>query len=326
MKRRRFIAFMGGALAAPLARAQAARMARVGYLVLTPVLDPPSPERRALLDGLRAQGYESGRNLTMVYRSAENEPDFMDDMAREMVAQKVDVILTAGAAATLSAKKATGTVPIVMMAIGDPVGVGAVDSLARPGRNITGVSFISSDLAPKRVQLVREIAPHCKRLAILWDIRNENARVETTATIAAARSLGMVPESLGVESDRRLVHMLEEASRRKADALYVAFEGGLVATHRSVIAEYGLRRKLPVISGWSGVTDAGGLLSYAPDIPAMFHRAAFYVHRILNGEKPANLPVELPTRIELVVNLRTAKAIGAKVSRELRLRADRLIE
>jgi len=326
MRRRDLLLFPLGLLAARLARAQAARMPRVGYLVLTPVLDPPSPERLALLAGLRALGYEPGKNLTMVYRSAESEPDFMDDMARELVAQKVDVILTAGAAATLSAKKATGTVPIVMMAIGDPVGIGAVESLARPGKNITGVSFIASDLAPKRVQLVREVAPRCKRLAILWDTRNENARVETAATIEAARSLGIVPESLGVGSDRRLVPMLEEASRRKADALYVAFEGGLVATHRSVIAEYGLRRKLPVISGWSGVTDAGGLLSYAPDIPAMFHRAAFYVHRILKGDKPANLPVELPTRIELVVNLRTAKAIGAKVSKELRLRADRVIE
>jgi putative ABC transport system substrate-binding protein len=306
--------------------AQAARLPRVGYLVLPALSEPPTQERRAFLHGLREQGYVPGRNLEIVYKSAENELVFMDDVARDLVAQKVDVIATAGSVSTLSAKRATSTIPIVMMAVGDPVGIGVVKSLARPGENITGVSFISSELAPKRVDLLRTLVPGCRRLAILYAADNANARLELAETVAAARSLGIAAEPIGVEADSKMSAALEEEARRRADALYVVSGDGMVAGNRSLIAEHGLRRKVAVVSGWSSLTDAGGLLSYAPDIPDMFRRSAFYVHRILRGAKPAGLPIEMPARIELVINLRTARAIGVKITQDVLLRADRVIE
>jgi putative tryptophan/tyrosine transport system substrate-binding protein len=313
--------------AAPCAGfAQRARRPRIGYLLLSPVTDAPSRERQAFLDGLRELGYVPGKTVEIVYRSAENEPAFIDEIARDLVKLGVDVIATSGAAATLSAKRATRDVPIVMLALGDPVGVGAVTSLARPGGNVTGVSFISSDLAPKRVQLIKELVPQARRIAIVWDTRNANARNEAAATVAAARTLDMLPESLGMASDTELAGALEALAARRTDVLYAAFEGGLIASNRTLLAEFGLRHRLPVVSGWSFLSEAGGLMSYAPDIPAMFYRAAFYVHRVLQGEKPESLPIELPTRVELVINLKTAMMLGIVVPRSILLRADRVIE
>jgi len=327
MRRREAILALLAWAAAPRAGfAQRARRPRIGYLLLSPVTDAPSRERQAFLDGLRELGYVPGKTVEIVYRSAENEPAFMDDVARDLVKLGVEVIATSGSVATLSAKRATRDVPIVMLALGDPVGVGAVTSLARPGGNVTGVSFISSDLAPKRVQLIKELVPDAKRIAIVWDTRNANARNEAAATVTAARTLGMLPESLGMSSDANLARTLEALATRRTDVLYAAFEGGLIASNRTLIAEFGLRHRLPVVSGWSFLSEAGGLMSYAPDIPAMFHRAAFYVHRVLQGEKPESLPIELPTRVELVINLKTAKALGIAVPRSILLRADRVIE
>lgn len=327
MRRREAIFSLLALAAAPGAvLAQRARRPRIGYLLLMSLTDAPSRERQAFLDGLRELGHVPGKTVEIVYRSAENEPAFMDEIARDLVKLGVDVIATSGSVATLGAKRATRDVPIVMLALGDPVGVGAVSSLARPGGNVTGVSFISSDLAPKRVQLIKELVPQARRIAIVWDTRNANARNEAAATVTAARALDMLPESLGMASDTELARALEPLAARGTDVLYAAFEGGLIAGNRTVIAEWGLRHRLPVVSGWSFLSEAGGLMSYAPDIPAMFHRAAFYVHRILQGEKPQSLPVELPTRVELVINLRTAKRLGIVVPRSFLLRADRVIE
>jgi putative tryptophan/tyrosine transport system substrate-binding protein len=327
VRRRNAVLSLLALAAAPRAGfAQRARQRRIGYLLLTSVTDAPSRERQAFLDGLRELGYVPGKTVEIVYRSAENETAFIDDIARDLVKLGMDVIVTSGTAATLSAKRATRDVPIVMLALGDPVGVGAVTSLARPGGNVTGVSFISSDLAPKRVQLIKELVPGAKRIAIVWDTRNANARNEATATVAAARTLGMLPESLGMSSDTNLARALEALATRRTDVLYAAFEGGLIASNRTLLAEFGLRHRLPVVSGWSFLSEAGGLMSYAPDIPAMFYRAAFYVHRVLQGEKPESLPIELPTRVELVINLKTAMMLGIVVPRSILLRADRVIE
>ena len=185
----------------------------------------------------------------------------MDDMARELLSQKVDLVVVSGVMGTLAAKKATRAIPIVMLALGDPVGVGAVHSLGRPEANVTGVSFISSDLAAKRAQLVKEIVPKSKNIAILWDPGNANARNEALATIAAARTLGMAPRSLALSSDAALRDALHALTTRKPDVLYVAFEGGLVARNRTLIAEFGVNNRVPVISGWSFMTEAGGLIS-----------------------------------------------------------------
>lgn len=326
--RRRALALIALALigAPRLARPRSARLPRIGYLLLSPVTEPPSAERRAFLEGLRALGYVPGRTIEIVYRSAEGAADFMDALARDLVAEGPDVIVTSGAAATLAAKQATQSIPVVFLALGDPVGVGAIRSLAQPGGNVTGVSFISSDLAPKRVQFVRDLLPRARHMTILWNSDNENAHREAEAVRTAARKLGFTVEWLGLATSAELVRAYGDLEKRRPEVLYAAFEGGLVAFNRTAIAEFGLRHRIGVVSGWTSMAEAGGLMSYAPDIPAMFHRGAYYVHRVLQGEKPANLPVELPTRIEMVVNLRTAKALGIEVPQSILLRADRVIE
>lgn len=323
-RRAALLAFL--ALASTSTPLHAQRVPRIGYLLQSPVTEPPSRERQAFLDGLRELGYVPGKTVEIVYRSAEDQPEFMDDMARDLLSQKVDVVVVSGVIGTLAAKKATHTIPIVMLALGDPVGVGAVHSLGRPEANVTGVSFISSDLAAKRAQLVKEVVPKSKNIAILWDPGNANARNEAAATIAAARLLGMAPQPLALSSDAALRDMLHDLAARKPDVLYVAFEGGLVARNRTLIAEFGVKNRVPVISGWSFMTEAGGLISYAADIPAMFRRGAYYVHRILQGVNPGQLPVEQPTKIELVLNQKTAREIGVRFPQSMLLRADRVIE
>lgn len=327
MKRRALIVAGTAFAAAPRwLLGQAARRPRIGYLLLVPLTEQPSRERQAFLDGLLEQGYVSGTSVEIVYRSAEGETEFIDDACRDLLAQNPDVIAAPGAIAVLAAKKATRSVPIVMLAVGDPVGIGAVSSLAKPGGNVTGVSFISSDLAPKRLQFAKECAPHAKRLAAIWDRRNANARAESRAVLAAAKQLGLAAEPLGLASDAELARALGRLAAARPEIVYVAFEGGLAAGNRTALAEFGLRQRVPIVSGWSFLTEAGALLSYAPDIPAMFRRAAYYVGRVLKGTKPAALPIELPTKVDLVVNLRTARTIGVSVPRGLLLRADRVIE
>lgn len=326
--KRRAVIFLGGVVAtAPRwLRGQVTRRPRIGYLLLSPLTEPPSRERQAFLDGLREQGYIPGASVEMMYRSAEGEPEFIDAACGELLEQKPDVIAVSGAIAVLAAKKATRSVPIVMLAVGDPVGIGAVSSLAKPGGNVTGVSFISSDLAPKRLQFARECLPRAKRLATIWDNRKANARAESRAVLAAARQIGLDNEPLGLGSDAELSRVLRRLAAAKPDIMYVVFEGGLAAGNRTTLADFGLRHQVPIVSGWSFLTEAGALLSYAPDIAAMFRRAAYYVARALKGAKPADLPIELPTKVDLVINLRTARTIGIIVPRQLLLRADRVIE
>jgi putative ABC transport system substrate-binding protein len=188
------------------------------------------------------------------------------------------------------------------------------------------VSFISSDLAPKRLQLAKECVPAAKRLAIVWDRRNANSRAESRAVVAAATQFGLVGEPFGLASDAELARALGRLATSKPDILYVTFEGSLAAGNRTTLAEFGLQQRILLVSGWSFLTEAGGLLSYAPDIPAMFHRAAYYVDRVLKGAKPAELPIEMPTKVDLTINLRTAKTIGVSVPHALLLRADRVIQ
>ena len=246
-------------------------------------------------------------------------------MLDELLAEKVDVVVTAGALAALVAKR-TRDVPVVMMAAGDPQGIGLVRSLSRPEANVTGVTFISSELAPKRIQLLRDILPGAKRMAVVWDVRNPNAVAETDATFEAAKRVGMRTDAYGVASDAELNRVLAKIAADRPDALYVAVEAGLISSNRTHLAQFALTHRLALVSGWSFLTEAGGLLSYAPDIPTMFRRSASYVARILKGAKPADLPVEQATTVELVVNLKTAKAIGVNIPHAFLVRADRVIE
>lgn len=327
MKRREFLiwAALGGTSPGQVL-SQSARHRRIAYLSLVSITDPPSRERQAFLEGLRAYGHVPGRTVEMIYRSAEGEIDFIDAIAEELVRLNPDVIATSGAAAAIAAKKATRSIPIVLLALGDPVGTGVVSSLARPESNVTGISFISSDLAPKRLQLALECVAGVRRLSVIWDRRNANSGAESREAVATAQRLGLVAESLGMRSSAELAQALEQLAARKPDLLYVTFEGGLASANRTVMAQFGLQHRVPIVSGWDLLTEAGALLSYAPDIPAMYRRAAYYVDRLLAGATPSQLPIELPTKVDLVLNLRTAKTIGARVPRELLVRADRVIE
>jgi len=327
MNRRHAVAALIAALAAPaVTRAQSSALPRLGYLSLQSITERPSRERQAFLDGLREYGRVPGESIEIVYRSAENEPEFLRPMCEELLGAKVDVLATPGALSTLVALKATHTVPIVFLAVGDPVGFGAVDSLARPGRNATGTTFISSELASKRIEYLQLAVPGVKRIAFLWDRKNRNAQIETEAAQAAAVRLGIASEAMPIESQAELNATLARIARSKHDAIYVSFTAGLVANNRTAIAEFGLRHRLPVISGWAFMTEAGGLFSYAPDVPTMFRRSAFYVDRILKGANPAELPVERATKIELMLNLGTARRLGLTLPPELLLLADRTIQ
>jgi putative ABC transport system substrate-binding protein len=184
---------------------------------------------------------------------------------------------------------------------------------------------MSSELAAKRVQLLNELLPAAKRIALLWDARNANARAEVKATISAIHRLRLVPVPFELASEADLPRAFDGLRNANADALYVAFEGGTVASHRTVIAEFGVQQRMPVISGWSDLTEAGALASYAPDLPAMYRRSAYHVHRILLGTKPSDLPFEQASTFELVVNLRTAKALGLTIPADVLLRANRQI-
>lgn len=314
-------------LATPLRLlAQGARVPRIGYLLLVPLVDPPSRERQAFLDGMRELGHVPGKTVEIVYGSAGGEPDFIDDACLGLLRQKVELIVASGPIATLAAKKATRTVPIVMQAVGDPVDIGAVVALGRPEANVTGVSFISSDLAGKRVQLIVDLVPAARRIAVLWDANNANARAEARAAREAASRLGLETDEAALSSDGDLLRALGRLQSDKPDALYVTFEEGIVVNNRSVIAQFGVRHRVPVISGWSSLTEAGGLISYAPDIAAIFRRSAYYADRILKGAKPAELPVELARSVELVINLKTAAALGLRIPQGVLLGADRVIE
>ncbi len=325
MDRRRFIAVASALAAASGAWAQP-RMPRIGYLVLGPMSDPPTRERQGFLDGLREHGYVPGKNIEIVYRSAQSAEDFMDDVAQDLVAQKVDLIAVSGALAALAARKATSSIPIVIQALGDPVATGVVRSLSRPEGNVTGVSFLSTELAGKRVQLIRDLVPAAKRIAVLWDALNPNSRAESSATLGAAKRIGLKVEPVEVRSDTDLRQRLGALKASRPDALYVAFAGGLVANNRTYLAQFALQERIPLVSGWSFVTEAGGLVSYAPDIPSMFRRSASYVDRILRGAKPGDLPFEQADRVELVVNVRTAKALGIILPQSVLVRADRVLE
>lgn len=326
MKRRDLLALVGLAGAAPLVLAQPRRLPRIGYLLLVPVVEPPSLERQAFLDAMRDLGHVAGRSVEILYRSAEGDETFLDAMASDLVSSGVDVIVASGSAPILSAMRATRRIPIVMLAVGDPVGIGAVHSIARPGTNVTGVSFISSDLAPKRIQLLKEMLPRARTVAVAWDTQNANAVQEVQATLAAAAAMGMVARTFPISREAELEEVLARIAATRPDVLYVAFEGRLVAGNRSRLAQFALARRIPLVAGWSRVAEAGGLLSYAPDIPTMFRRAAPFVHRVLSGERAETMPVEMPTRIELVINARTAKALGIVLPQALLLRANQVIE
>jgi putative ABC transport system substrate-binding protein len=263
--------------------------------------------------------------LELLYASAEGNFEFADDVARDLVARRPDVIVASGGIALHALRKATREVPVVILAVGDPVGIGLVKSLGRPGGNFTGSSFQSSELAAKRVQLLHEVAPRARRMAIIFDRRNQNARLETEAAIGAARAAGLQPVAYAIDDEGGFSDGIRKVADGRAETLYVVFEGNIVAKRRSEIADFTLARRMPSIGGWAGLADAGCLMSYGADIEAMFRRGAHYVARILRGARTAELPVEQASRFELVVNTGTAAAIGVTIPQGVLLRSTRIV-
>ena len=325
-KRREFIPLLGGTAAWPLAaRAQqAGKVHRIGVLeTISTTLNVAN--FYALREGLRQLGYAEGQNLVIEYRSADGRDDRFPGLARELLALKVDVIVTRGTPAAKAVKNATSTVPVVMMASGDPVGVGLVTSLARPGGNITGLSAIVGELSPKRLELIREIVPGLARIAVLANTSNDAVRRDWARIETAARSLGVQSQLLDLRESDALGPTFDDASARRADALVVVIDA-ITQANQQRIVDLAMKHRLPAIYSSREFVDAGGLISYGVSYPDLYRRAATYVDKILKGTKPADLPVVQPTKFELVINLKTAKALGIEVPPSLLALADGVIE
>jgi len=315
-----------GILLWPLAAAaqQAGQMHRIGFLGNT------TPELEANLvgpfrDGLRDLGYVEGKNLVIEYRWLEGRYERLAALIGELLAQRVDVIVTAGTPATLAVKQATTTVPLVMIAVGDPVGTGVVPSLSRPGGNITGLTSISPELDGKRLELLREIVPGLSHIAVLWNSDSPLQFVGQRRTQDAAAVLGMKVLSLGVRNEQGLEKALAEIVREQPKALLVLADR-LFLFHRARIMDFAAQHRLPGVHAYRELVEAGGLMSFGPSYAGMHRRAAYFVDRILKGANPGDLPVERPATFELVINLKAASALGLKIPQSVLLRATEIIQ
>lgn len=300
------------------------RKYRIGYLLDQPLVDPPTPERAAFLRALRELGYVEGRNLEIVYRSSESDPSFLPDLAAELVAMRVDVILALTLASTQAAMQATRTIPIVFLFGVDPVRAGIARSLARPGGNATGITLLMAALEPKRLELLREMLPRARRIAVLSGPVATLPTARPQAQTAAAQ-LGLELEMHEVREASEVLERLDRIAASKPDALLVVPTARLISV-RSVIAEFCLRHRLPSVMGFGDYARQGGLADYATNTTEQFRRLASYVDRLLKGGKAAELPIEQPTRFELAINLKTARALGLTLPQPVLLRADRVIE
>jgi putative ABC transport system substrate-binding protein len=321
VRRRTFISLLGGAAAWPLAaRAQQrlAKIPRIGIIDDTPIWDH---FRR----GLRDLGYIEGQDIAIEYRSAEGQPGRLAAGASDLASLSVDVIATSGSAATRAAQQATTTIPIVMIAIGDPVRAGFVRSLARPGGNITGNTILGTEMSAKRVQLLKEFIPGVLRVAFLWNPNNASHLAYLEEWRAVAPKLGIEPLFVEVGRSDQLESAFAAMMRKLPDALSVTADP-FHLSHIGWVIDFVAKNRLPAMYVVKDNVVAGGLMSYGPSLPDLFRRAAGYVHKILQGTKPADLPVEQPVTFELVVNLRTAKALGLEVPPTLLARADEVIE
>jgi putative tryptophan/tyrosine transport system substrate-binding protein len=325
MKRREFITILGGAAAAwPFA----ARAQQVEKIYRIGILEPVPAERNAanleaLRKGLRQLGYVEGRNLVIEYRSADGRAERFPDLASELVGLNVDLILTRGTPATTAVQNATGTIPVVMMTMGGPGAI--VASFARPSGNITGVITFSTELTAKRVEILKELVPGLSRVALLHNMGNPAVPPEWEETKTAARSLGLQAELLDVRSEGDLSRAFELAVRQHVDGLVIGADG-LTQMHQQTIVDWLARNRLPAVFPAREFVEAGGLIAYAVNYPDLYLQLATFVDRIFKGTKPGELPVQQPTKFELVINLKTAKALGLEIPPALLARADEVIE
>ena len=322
MKRREFISLLGGAVVAgPLAaRAQSRKSARIGLLASQPLVPVQRFSRK-----LHEHGYVEGRNLRLETRFAEGRDERYPVLAAELVALPVDIIVTWGTPAAVAAKQATATIPIVMGAIGDPVSVGLVSNLARPEANITGFAAQNVDLEVKRLELLRDLLPTISRVGILGNSSNPFLAVLLAKLRPMAEQVSIALELFEVGNSDEVASALTRLARARPDGVLVSPDTSLL-TRRSEIAESLTRSRLPAVYPFREYATAGGLIVHAADVGALFERSVGYVDRILNGAKPGDLPVQLANEFELIINLKTAKALGLEVPPTLLARADEVIE
>jgi putative ABC transport system substrate-binding protein len=323
--RRTFIAALGGAAAWPLvARAQqTGRLPTIGFLGAA-TASVWTPWTAAFENRLNELGWTKGRDLAVEYRWAEGRSIRFVEIATEFVRLNVDVIVTAGSEPAFAAKQVTSSIPIVFALAADPIAAGLVASLARPSGNVTGLSIQSSDGAGKRLELLREVLPNFRKLAILGNVSNPGGALEMSAAEAAARTLGIDVAKLEIRRAEDIAPVFDGIKER-ADALYVGPDP-LVNANRVRIHALSLSAQLPTVYGFRGYVEVGGLISYGPNFTDLFRRAAEIVDKILRGAKPVDIPVEQPTKFELVINLKTANALGLNIPPTLLARADEVIE
>ena len=321
MDRRAFLGTIAsGLLAAPLA-AEGQQIHRIGVLLFsTPTTDP---QLEAFRKGLRELGYVEGRNVTFDYAFADGHPERLPQLAVELVSRRPDLIFALGGDVAPYAKSATTSIPIVVAVSVDPVMSGLVGGLARPGGNVTGVTFVQSELAGKRIQLLKEAAPAVSRVGVIWNPRHPDGELESTWN--AARSLGVEVKSLEVRGTADFDQAFETVARERVQAVIVV-SSRLMSLNRQRILDFAARNRLVLVSGWGAWAAEGALLSYGPELDVVVRRAASYVDKILKGAKPADLPIEQLTKFDLVINLKTAKALGLKLPASLLGRADQVIE
>jgi len=321
VRRREFISLLGSAAAWPIAaRAQRppVRMPRIGIIDNEPVWD-------SFRQGLRDFGYIENQNIAIEYRSAEGKVDRLAQAARELVSIPVDVIVVTGSPATRAVRQATSTIPIVAIGVGDPLRAGFAVSLARPGGNMTGLSSLSPDLIGKRLEILRECIPAVARVAFLWNPDNDSNLAFLDDLIVAVPALGLELTSAPIRNADEFEGTFAAVLQRRPNAALVTGDP-LLRRHQNRIIDFVAKNRLPAMYQEKEWVAAGGLLSYGPSLPDLFRRGVSYVHRILEGAKPADLPIEQPTRFELVINLKTAKALGLTVPPNLLAAADEVIE
>lgn len=323
MMRRPLILIVAFLLAAVVAQAQqASKVNRIGVLLHD---GAPPGLLEAFRQGLRELGYIEGKNITIELRNAEGKNERLSALADELVRLKVDVILAVNTPSAHAAKKATTTIPIVITRVADPVGSGLVPSLARPGGNVTGLSILPTGLAAKRIQFLREIVPGISRVVVLFNADNPGTKFAATEMEEASSQLGLQFLRLPARGPTDFPRAFQAATRARAEALFV-LDDTAFTQQRGQILKLATNYSLPVVSVYKDFAEAGGLLAYGPNLPAAYRRAAYYADRILKGAKPSDLPVEEPTQFDLVVNLKTAKALGLTIPPSVLLSANHVIE